>query len=211
MVGRLARQSLPFSGCWTKHNRWGHCSAHPSFSEGTSRTTLLHSPTSGYEAETGQQVLTEGINHLHFISLGNRAKNNNSNSINSAAQDCTELFLVVHWFVTSYLIYLPLLPVGLWTCAAHLNSFQMYRWEMLFSRGALLIIVTVSLSLLSTATFIHTFVSFYLTHFPILPQVPLHLNMLPISLSYCSHCTRKSYHLSCTWIASLISNSFKRN
>lgn len=50
---------------------------------------------------------------------------------------------------------------------------------MLFSRGALLIIVTVSLSLLSTATFIHAFISSYPDPFPYFASSPTSLKHAP--------------------------------
>lgn len=67
--------------------------------------------------------------------------------------------------------------------AAYLSCFQMYRWEMLFSRGTLLITGTVSLSLPLLQTSSTLSFPLILTHFPTLPQVPLHFSMTPISLT----------------------------
>lgn len=55
----------------------------------------------------------------------------------------------------------------------------MYRWEVLFSREALLIIITVSLSLPSIATFIHAFISSYPDPFPYFASSPSSLKHAP--------------------------------
>lgn len=87
-------RSLPFSSWWIKQNRQRLCCAHPSLGEGISMTALLHQPTWDWNQPKGSYrgaLITS-------ISLGNRAKNNSSNSINSAVQNCKELFF---WYFDS--------------------------------------------------------------------------------------------------------------